>query len=103
MRHLIPSKNKAWLAAAAVVVILTAAIRLGLLNHADHAASDLLYQSPCARSGKIVLVQIDQKAVEELGPYDQWGRGVIADVVDRLNQSGECRPAGRCPSGGSSR
>ena len=87
------AKNKTLLAAAAAVILLTAAIRLGLLNHADHALSDLLYQSPCARSGKIVLVQIDQKAVEELGPYDRWGRGVIADVIDRLNRSEECRPA----------
>ena len=80
-------------AAAVSAAMIASAFRLGLAGAADHAASDLLYQGPYPMSGKIVLLQIDQKAVEEIGPYAQWGRGVIADVIDALNQSEDSRPA----------
>ena len=80
-------------AAAVSAAVIASAFRLGLAGAADHAASDLLYQGPYPMSGKIVLLQIDQKAVEEIGPYAQWGRGVIADVIDALNQSEDSRPA----------
>lgn len=46
---------------------------LGVLRVPDLAVSDVLYQRRMASDGEIVLVGIDQKALEELGPYSQWG------------------------------
>ena len=80
----------AGLAAAAGLTLLTG---LGLLDRLDRAAADALYQSPSAREGEIVLVGIDQRAIDALGPYSGWGRGVMAEVIEALNQSQECRPA----------
>ena len=40
-----------------------------------------------------MLVQIDERALEELGPYSQWSRDVLAEVIEILNQSEEIRPA----------
>lgn len=65
----------------------------GILDKADLAAADALYQSPRASEEYITLIGIDQKALEELGPYNQWGRDIMAQVLETLNQSEECHPA----------
>lgn len=76
--------------AAAAITLLAAS---GLLNRADWAAADGWYQSRSAPEEDIVLVGIDQRAVDEIGPYQEWGRDVIAMVLETLNKSEECRPA----------
>lgn len=65
----------------------------GLLDYPDRAASDAWYQSQEAAEEDIVLVGIDQRAVDEIGPYQQWGRDVIAMAIEALNESEDCRPA----------
>ena len=76
--------------------LLTLLAGLGALRDLDWALSDALYQSPEGFDGDIVLVGIDQRAIEELGPYSQWGREVMAQAVEYLNESEECRPAAIC-------
>ena len=78
-------------AAAAGALVLLAG--LGVLDRADLAASDAWYQARESADGDIVLVGIDQRALEEIGPYDQWGRAVMAQLLEALNQSEDCRPA----------
>ncbi|MCI8304141.1 MAG: adenylate/guanylate cyclase domain-containing protein [Lawsonibacter sp.] len=78
------------LAAAAVMTLLAAS---GLLNKADWAASDAWYQSRSAPEEDIVLVGIDQRAVDEIGPYQEWGRDIITMAIEALNESEDCRPA----------
>ncbi len=78
------------LAAAGALALLAG---LGLLKRADLAVSDAWYRDFEPQDGDIVLVGIDQRALDEIGPYDQWGRDVIASAVEALNESGECRPA----------
>jgi len=79
--------------AALIALVLTGFAGLGILKYPDLAASDALYQSRSTPDGEIVLVEIDQRAIEEIGPYDQWGRDIMAMVLDTLNESEECRPA----------
>lgn len=81
------------LSALLVALILTLIAGFGLLDGIDQTASDAWYQSAQAFDGNIVLVGIDQKAIEEIGPYDQWGREVMAQAVEYLNASKESRPA----------
>ena len=78
-------------AAAAGALVLLAG--LGVLDRADLAASDAWYQARESADGDIVLVGIDQRALEEIGPYSQWSREVFARALDWLNQSEDCRPA----------
>lgn len=88
--------KKAWkrfVYAALIAMILTGLAALDVLEYPDLAVSDTLYQSRSALDGEIVLVEIDQRAIEEIGPYDQWGRDIMAKVLDKLNESEECRPA----------
>lgn len=84
---------KLLLCAFAAAGTLTLAARTGVLQKADLSASDAFYQSPRASDGCIVLVGIDQKALEEIGPYNQWGRDVMARALEALNQSESGRPS----------
>lgn len=72
---------------------MTALAGMGLFKAVDLAAADAFYQHRSASDGEIVLVGIDQRALEEIGPYHEWGRNIIAEAIDALNQSEECRPA----------
>lgn len=78
------------LAAAGTLTLLTG---LGYLEGADLAVSDAWYRDFESQDGDIVLVGIDQRALEEIGPYDQWGRDIVAMAVEYLNESEDCRPA----------
>ena len=62
-------------------------------DRADLAASDAWYQARESADGDIVLVGIDQRALEEIGPYEQWGRDIPAMALEALCQSPDCRPA----------
>ena len=72
---------------------LTLLAAVGVMDNLDRTASDAWYQSASSFDGDIVLVGIDQKAIDELGPYSEWGRDVLADAVEYLNASDDCRPA----------
>ena len=84
---------RAVLAALAAAAALTALAASGLLDRPDRTASDIWYQSRSAPEEDIVLVGIDQRALEEIGPYQEWGRDVIASALEALNESEDCRPA----------
>nr|WP_297706795.1 adenylate/guanylate cyclase domain-containing protein [uncultured Butyrivibrio sp.] len=63
----------------------------GLLYVPDGYVSDALYQSTGAADGQIVVIGIDETALDELGPLP-WDRSIIADVIMYLN-SIEKKPA----------
>ncbi|SEL64693.1 adenylate cyclase [Butyrivibrio sp. ob235] len=63
----------------------------GITDSADGVVSDALYQKRIATDGQIVVVGIDQKALDALGPFP-WSRSVIADCVSYLNSAQE-KPA----------
>ena len=85
--------RKPLLLALLTAACLTLFAGLGILDRPDRTASDLLCQQGNAFDGEIAVVGIDQRALNELGPYEQWGRGVVARVIDTLNRSEDCRPA----------
>jgi len=92
-RSLMSEKAKSLLTALAVSGILTLFAGIGLLNRLDRTASDLLYQQRESSDGKIVILGIDQEALEVYGPYNQWSRDITAQALETLNQSDDCRPA----------
>ncbi len=75
-------------AALATVVCLT-----GLLYRLDNQLADLLYQSPKALEGNIFIVGIDERAIDDLGPYQSWERDIMAQAIEALNADPDCRPA----------
>ena len=87
------AERKQVLCAVATAALLTAAAVSGVLNRADQTAADAWYQKPSASEGNMVLVGIDQKALEDIGPFQNWGRDTMAMVIEALNESEDCHPA----------
>ena len=89
MKRTWKTATAALLAAAALTVLAA----LGVLRGPDQTVSDAFYQRRQAFDEDIVLVGIDQRAMDELGPYTEWGRDVIAATLETLNESESCHPA----------
>ena len=81
--------RKAALAALAAAVLSALALS-GWLFTADARLSDRLYQRPVARDGEIVVIGMDRRAVELLGPMP-WSRSVMADCIAYLNEADPAR------------
>lgn len=77
------------LAAAFALTVIAAA---GLVRGADNTVSDALYQQPSAADGEIVVIGMDQYALDMLGPMP-WPRSYMADVINYLNADPESAPA----------
>ncbi len=76
-----------------VALAFTILVGSGIGYSLDHIVSDRWYQKPMASEGNIVLIGIDQKALSEIGPIQDWTRDIMAMVIDTLNESEEVRPA----------
>ena len=79
-------------AAVLAAAILTAIAAFGILDQPDYTVSDLVYQSPAATDGQIVVIGMDQRAVDAFGPLP-WPRTVIAQAIEYLNKDPERKPA----------
>lgn len=91
MKHIF--KTKRILSAFIVAVAATAVAASGLLYRADNALDDALYQQEKVLDGNIFVIGIDARSLEELGPFQTWGRSYMAQAVDVLNSDPDCRPA----------
>lgn len=79
-------------AALAAAAVLTATVASGILGGADGAASDALYQRSSSTDGEIVVIGMDQRAIDEFGPMP-WPRDIMADAINYLNSDPEQAPA----------
>ena len=79
-------------ASLAVAALFTAVAGFGLLDSPDGTVSDTLYQRPAASDGEIVVVGMDQRALDALGPMP-WPRAYMADAINYLNSDPEQAPA----------
>ncbi len=86
-------KYRSKLLALAAVILMTAFCGLGILDKADRELADLWYQEAQASAGDIVLVEINQDALDQYGPFQDWDRSIIAEAIDAMNQSEDLRPA----------
>ncbi len=84
---------KKLLIAVIAAAVCTAIFFSGFLYSTDAAASDRLYQRASATDGEIVVIGMDQRASELLGPMP-WPRSVMAEAIEYLNYSDpDARPA----------
>ena len=75
---------------------LTIICALNLFQGTDFSIQDKLYQKRGVTSPDIVIVGIDDKALDEIGPYQDWNRDIVAAAVDYLNKSEEIHPSAIC-------
>lgn len=62
----------------------------GLLYKAEGILEDSFYQEESAENIAISIIQIDERSLDEIGPWP-WPRGVMAELLERLNSGGEGR------------
>lgn len=79
------------LAAAAVVTLMIGV--LGVSDRLDLMVQDRLYQHPKALDGSIILIGIDDRALDEFGPYNTWDRGIMASALERLAEDEDHLPS----------
>ena len=84
---------KPYLIALVSALIITAIISWGALYRVDKWTQDWLYQHPGVTSGDIVIIGIDDEALDILGPYNTWDRNVMASVLEALAADPENKPA----------
>ena len=76
-----------------VSAFLTLLAKWKILNAVDLSLSDRLYQQPVADDGNIVIISIDEKALDRFGSYQDWNREKVAEAIKILNQSEDKKPA----------
>ena len=95
MKIMLKDKKIRTLAACVLAVALTVLLIgvWGLIDRPDRWVEDALYQSPRALDGSIIVIGIDDKALEEIGPYNTWDRNVMASALEALAKDPENLPA----------
>ena len=81
------------LVSLAAAAVFCAIMHYDLLFALDGSAADALYQHTSAADGEIVVIGMDQRGTDALGPMP-WDRSVFGEVIDFLNYADpEARPA----------
>ena len=76
------------------IIILTAVCSyLNVLGEWDSAISDLMNQKPGHVNKNIYIIGIDDKTLEQYGMTAQWGRRLSGELIEKLNEHEDCRPA----------
>ena len=86
-------KRKQILYSLITSLVVTVLIGAGALKRVDRWAQDALYQKPGVTSADIVIIGIDEDALEELGPYQTWDRNVMASALEALAADPSKKPA----------
>ncbi len=73
-------------------LILTFALYSGVFSQINMSISDKMYQKTKTTNGEIVIIGIDEVALDYFGPTP-WKRDIMAEAVNILNSSEDCRPS----------
>ena len=84
---------KEYLYPIAAALLVTVLVGLGVLRRVDRWAQDWLFQRPGVPSGDIVIIGIDEEALDLLGPYNTWDRNIIASALEALASDPDKKPA----------
>ena len=63
------------------------------LYRLDRWMEDALFQRPGITSGKVVVIGIDEQALEEFGPFQSWDRNIMASALEQLASDPKNMPA----------
>ena len=66
-----------------------------VFDYMDNISRDALFQHQKPTDGDVIVVGMDQKAVDEFGPLP-WPRSYMAQAIEHLNADPENRPAAIC-------
>ncbi len=64
-----------------------------LLSPLDYMVRDKLYQMPRGINSNIKIVGIDERTLDAYGPIQTWSRGRYAELIKKLNENSDAKPA----------
>ncbi len=79
----------ALICSVAAVAVYYSNILLGSANRLN----DRFYQQGNIRSGVVSIIQIDERSLDVLGPYQTWTRDYVAEAIEKLNEDPDTAPA----------
>ncbi len=79
--------------AACVAALVTGIVYIGGLDWLDNRIADRLFQKKEASSGNILVIGIDEEALQAYGPYHNWDRTIMAEALEALNADPANKPA----------
>lgn len=59
----------------------------------NYRMQDFLYQHPGKPHPNIYVIGVDDKTLQEYGPWNSWSRTLMADLLNKLNAAPESKPA----------
>ena len=74
-------------------LLIFGAVLSGITDIIDKNLEGSLYHNPAGVSEKIKIIKIDERSISELGPYENWDRGMYARPVNTLSVSENIKPA----------
>ncbi len=78
---------------AAIVAIIAGIIAMcNFPMSLENMAKDGLYQNAGVIPDDIKIIAIDEKTLEQLGPYSDWDRSKFADLIEILNRDTQSAP-----------
>ena len=77
----------------AIIILVLLGYFTGILHRYDNQLSDSLYQRGNVQSGNISIIQIDERALDELGPYQTWTRDNVANAIEVLSSDPDNKPS----------
>ncbi len=86
-------KTKKILICAAGALIIMILALAGLADRLDQWIQDTVYQRAKSLDGQIVVIGIDDEALNRLGSYGTWDRHIMARALEALNSDPERKPA----------
>ena len=86
-------KRKQFLYPLIASAVVTVMIGAGFLRREDRWAQDWLFQKQGVTSPEVVIIGIDEEALQELGPYQTWDRNVMASALEALAADPAKKPA----------
>lgn len=74
-------------------IIAFCAVYVNIFGTLDKTAEDVLYHHAGNLNGKIKIIKIDDKTMNEMGDFSTWNRDVYARLIDTICISDEVRPS----------
>lgn len=81
------------LAPLAVMSAVLVCFLSGVFTYPEKYAEDLFYRSSESPRSDIFVIGIDEYTLSELGPFDEWSRTGVAEIINKLTEDPENAPA----------
>ena len=74
-------------------LLVTASVAAGALRRVDTLLQDAVFQRSGVTTPEIVLIGIDELALDTYGPYNTWDRNIMASALEVLAADPDKKPA----------